>query len=142
MSFQKYYPVDKDMIFREPAQAALTSDGYVGTQKDLKASVLTEMVMVIGVEAIDIAGNDEIYAFRVIGSNDAGRSDATVLGMIQIGDAGTIPIETVDTAAGDRFEIRFCTEKNGVNFRYLDLHLDVTGATASITFNAHASKRQ
>jgi hypothetical protein len=141
MSFQKYFPIDKDTIFRERAQAAVTATGYVGTQKDLKAAVLTEMVMVINVEAIDLASTNEVYTFRVVGSNVADRSDGTVLGMAQLGHAATITIETVNTAAGDRIEIRFSTEKDGVNYRYLDLHLTAAGTTPSITFNAFASKR-
>lgn len=142
MSFQKFYPIDQDMIYRERAQAAITATGYIGTQKDMRASVLTEMVMIINVEAIDIASANEVYTFRVVGSNNPNRSDGTVLGMAQLGHAATITIETVNTAAGDQFEIRFATEKDGVNYRYIDLHLTAAGTTPSITFNAHASKRQ
>lgn len=142
MSFQKFYPYDKELEFRAAGSAAVTSTGYIGTQKDLKGSVLTEMVMVINLEAIDIASTNEVYTWRVVGSNVADRSDCTVLGVAQVGDASTITIETVDTVAGTRVEIRFATEKNGVNYRYLDLHLTAAGTTPSVTFSAFASKRQ
>lgn len=142
MSFQKYFPIDKELIFRENGQAAVTADGYIGTQKDLRGEVLTEMVMIINVEAIEIDNSDETYTFRVVGSQTADRTDARVLGMCMIGDAAAVPIETVDAAAGDRYEIRFSTEINGENQRYLDLHLDENGTGGSITFSAFASKRQ
>lgn len=142
MTHSKFYAFDAlaGVLKRDIGQAALTSDGYVGTQWDQGSAVLTDGICVINVESIDIAGNDEIYAFRIIGSNVADRSDGEILAMTQIGDAGTVPIETRDTLAGDRVELRFRTEKNGTKFRYIDLHLDVTGATASIAFSAYISK--
>lgn len=142
MPHSKFYAFDAlaGVLKRDVGQAALTSDGYVGTQWDQGAAVLTDGICVINIESIDIAGNDEIYAFRIIGSNVADRSDGEILAMTQIGDAGTIPIETRDTLVGDRVELRFRTEKNETKFRYIDLHLDVTGATASIGFSAYVSK--
>ncbi len=126
---------------RAPAQAALTSDGYVGTQLDQGAAAATDMVLVVNVEAIDVAGGDEIYRLRIIGSNVANRSDGTILGTLEIGDGSTIgAFETVDTAVGSQYHLYFRTEKIRTMYRYIDLHLDVTGATASLTFSAYISK--
>lgn len=125
---------------RAPGSSAVTSDGYVGTQIDQGAAVATDMVLVVNVEAIDVAGGDEIYRLRVIGSNKTDRSDGTILGTIELGDASTIGIETVDTAVGTQVVLYFRTEKHRTFYRYVDLHLDVTGASASLTFSAHISK--
>lgn len=140
--FSKTYAFDAatGYLKRDVAQAALTSDAYVGTQLDQGSAVMTDMALVVNVESIDIAGGDEIYVLRVIGSNVADRSDGTILATLEIGDAGTIPIETVDTAAGDQFIVEFRTEKNGTAYRYVDLHLDLV-ASSSIGFSAYLAKR-
>lgn len=141
-AFSRTYALDgaTGYVKREPGLAALTSDGYVGTQLDQGAAAATDMVLVVNVESIDIAGGDEVYRLRVIGSNVADRSDGTILATLEIGDAGTIPIETVDTLVGDQFQVYFRTEKIRQMYRYVDLHLDVTGATASLGFSAYFSK--
>lgn len=143
MAFSKFYAFDAlaGVLKRDVGLAALTSDGYVGTQWDQGAAALTDCVLVVNVESIDVAGTDEIYNFRVVGSNVADRSDGEVLAERVLGHITAIPgPETVTTAAGDQHVVPFRTEKNGTAFRYIDLHLDVTGATASIGFNAFISK--
>lgn len=129
------------LVKRAAGAAALTSDGYVGTQFDQGAAAITDMALVMNVESVDIAGTDEIYDFRVILSNIADRSDGVVVAMAQLGHITAIPgPETVSTAAGDRHVLYFRTEKDGVAYRYVDLHLDVTGASCSIAFSAYLSK--
>lgn len=126
---------------RAPAQAALTSDAYVGTQFDQGSASATDMVLVLNVESIDIAGSDEVYRFRVIGSNVANRSDGTVLATLELGKGSVIGAwETVDTVVGAQYHLYFRTEKIRTMYRYVDLHLDVTGATCSIGFSAFMSK--
>lgn len=142
MSYSKNYAIDADvgLIKRAPAQAAVTSTGYVGTQLDLLAATASDMVCVMNVEAVDIASTNETYTFRIVGSNATDRSDGEVLGMAMLGHAATITIETRNTAAGDRLVIPFRTEKNRTRYRYIDLHLTAAGTTPSITFNAYFSK--
>jgi len=139
---RKYFAIDAatGLIKRELGSAALTSDGYVGTQWDQGGAAATDFVCVIDVEAVDLANNDETYTFRLIGSNVANRSDGQILTTLELGDAGTIPIETVDTAAGQRFVMRARSELNDTMFQYIDLHLDVGGTSPSITFGAFISK--
>jgi hypothetical protein len=99
------------------------------------------MVCLITVESIDIAGTDEVYDFRIVLSNTADRSDGVVVAQAALGHITAIPgPETVSTVAGDRHVLYFRTEKDGVAYRYVDLHLDVTGASASIGFGAYLSK--
>lgn len=138
----KFYAFDAatGLLIRDIAQAAVTADAYIGTQFDQGGAAATDMIAVINLEAVKISANDETYTFRVTGSNATNRSDAQVLGMAAVGDAGTLTLETVDSAVGDRAEIRFRTEKNGTKFRYIDLHLDVAGTSPSITFNAFFTK--
>lgn len=142
-AFSKTFAFDAatGLVKRAVGQAAITSDAYVGTQFDQGAAAATDMVLVLNVEAIDVAGGDEIYRFRVIGSNVADRSDGTILATLELGDASTIgAFETVDTAVNSQYHVYFRTEKIRTMYRYVDLHLDVTGATASITFNAFMSR--
>lgn len=138
----KYFAIDAapGLIKRAPAQAAVTASAWIGTQHDQGDAVETNAICVINVEAIDIANSDEVYTFKVVGSNATNRSDGRVLGAVTLGDAAAIADETVDTAAGDQEVIRFRTGRNDVAFRYLDLRLVVAGTSPSITFSAHISK--
>jgi hypothetical protein len=142
MSFTKIYAIDAatGLIARAPAQAAITATAYIGTQYDQQAATATDMVLVLNVEAIDISSTNEVYTFRIVGSNQTNRSDGEVLAMGILGHAATITIETRNTAAGDRIVIPFRTEKNRTRYRYVDLHLTAAGTTPSITFNAYFSK--
>ena len=55
MAFSKFYAFDAlaGVLKRDVGLAALTSDGYVGTQWDQGAAALTDCVLVINVESID-----------------------------------------------------------------------------------------
>lgn len=138
----KYFAIDAatGLIKRELGSAAVTADAYIGTQHDQGAAVATDLVCVIDVEAVDVSSGDELYTFRLVGSNVSDRSDAQILDTLELGAAAALPIDTVDTAAGQRFVMRARTERNGTAFRYVDLHLDVAGTTPSITFGAFISK--
>lgn len=137
-----YYAIDDaaGLVKRDIGQAAITADAYIGTQWDQGAAAATNCILVGHIEALDIGNDDEYCTFTVTGSNATNRSDAVVLGSITIGAADAINLETVDSAVGDRFEMRFRTEKNGAKFRYIDLHADVGGTGPTFTFNAYISK--
>lgn len=139
---RKYFAIDAatGLIKRALGSAALTSDGYVGDQWDQGGAAATDFVCVVDVEACKVSAGDETYTLRLIGSNVADRSDGQILDTLELGDAGTIPIETVDTAAGQRFVMRARSERNDTRFRYIDLHLDVAGTSPSVTFGAFISK--
>lgn len=138
----QYFAIDAatGLIKRALAQAAITATGYIGTQWDQGAAVITDGICVIQIEAIDVASANETYTFRIVGSNVADRSDAQVLGVAQTGHANTLTVETVNGAAGQQLTIRFRTEKNDIPFRYIDLHLIAAGTTPSITFGAYITK--
>ena len=138
----KYYAIDAapGLIKRANGLAALTADAYVGDQHDQGGAVATDGICIINIESCKVSAGNETYLFTVVGSNVADRSDGEILGQITLGDAGTIALETRDTIAGDRAEIRWRSEKNDTEFRYLDLHLDVSGTSPSIGFGAYFSK--
>lgn len=143
MAFSMNFPIDAatGLIKRAAAQAAVTTSGYVGTQHDQGAATLTDGVLVVNVEAVDIASNDEFYAFRVVASNVSDRSDGVIVAERRIGKAAGVGTgHTVDAAAGDRLVIPFRTEYNRTAYRYIDLYLLVGGTTPSVTFNAYISK--
>lgn len=138
----KYYAIDAaaGLIKRENGLAALTASAYVGTQHDQGGAVATDGICIINIETCKVSAGDEVYTFTVLGSNAADRSDGEILGQITLGDAGTIALETRDTIAGDRAEIRWRSEKNDTEFRYLDLHVGIAGTSPSIGFGAYFSK--
>lgn len=129
------------LIKRELGLAALTADAYVGTQLDQGGAAVTDYVLVVDVESITVGGaSPETYTMRMIGSNVADRSDAQILGTMELGAAATIPIETVNTVAGTRRVLRFRSEVDQTFFQYIDLHLDAAGTAPSIAFGAYISK--
>lgn len=129
------------LIKRELGLAALTADAYIGTQFDQGDAAATDMILVVNVETCKVSAGNELYTLRMIGSNVADRSDGQILATLELGDAGTIPIETVDTVAGQQFIVRFRTERNETKFRYVDLHLDVAGTSPSTSFGAYLTKK-
>lgn len=143
MAIQKTYPFDKELEVRAMGSAAITSDGFAGDQFDTLGSVHTEFVLVLNIEAIKVSAGNEAYTIRVMGSNTANRSDARVLAEITLGDASAKPQDTADDAVGDQIVIPFITQRPaGAYHRYLDVHVDVTGSSPSITFGAFFSRPQ
>lgn len=128
------------LVKRAVAQAAITATAYVGTQFDQGAAVATDMVCVLNLEACKVSAGNEIYTFRLIGSNVADRSDGQILASMPLGHAGTVGIETRNALAGDQLHIYFRTEKNRTSFRYVDLHVTIAGTSPSITFNAYVTR--
>ncbi|WP_010137596.1 hypothetical protein [Oceanicola sp. S124] len=128
------------LIKRALGLAALTADAYVGSQHDQGDAAITDLVCVVDIESCKVSAGDETYTLRLVGSNSADRSDAQILDTLELGDAGTIPVATVDTVPGDRFVMRARTERQDTSFRYIDLHLDVAGTSPSIGFGAFLSK--
>lgn len=142
-AFSQTFAIDAKtgLIKRAAAQSPLTATGYVGAQFDQGGAVVTDMALVLNIESIDIASGNEVYTFRVVGSNVADRSDGAIIAMMQLGHAGTIGApETVNTPVGGRYTLLFRTERNGLFYRYIDLHLTAAGTTPSIGFNAYMTR--
>lgn len=138
----KYYEIDNatGLVKRAVAQAAVTGTGWVGTQWDQGAAVLTDVACIINLEAVNVAAGS-IYTFCLVGSNISDRSDGQVLARAVAGNATTVGApETVAAAAGNEIVLLGRTEKNDTAFRYVDLHLTVAGGSATITFNARIAR--
>jgi hypothetical protein len=136
----KYFAIDAavGLIKRELGLAAVTATGYVGTQWDQGGAVITDGICVIQIEAVKVSAANEVYTLQVVGSNVADRSDAQILGTVATGIV--VAPGTVAGAAGDQRTIRFRTERNTTQFRFIDLHLTVAGTAPSITLGAFFSK--
>ena len=140
----QYFEIDAEtgLIKRELGLAAVTSTAYIGTQWNQGAAVTTDIACIINIEAVNVAAGS-IYTFRIVGSNVADRSDAQVLAMMELGNATTVGApETVAAAAGNQLVLMARTEKNDTAFRYIDLHLEMAGASATITFGAFIARRK
>lgn len=138
----KYYETDAapGMVKRAVAQAAITSTAWIGTQWDQGAAVLTDIACIINLEAVNVAAGS-IYTFCLVGSNASDRSDGQVLARAVVGNATTVGApETVAAAVGNEIVLQGRSEKNDTAFRYIDLHLTVAGASATITFNARIAR--
>lgn len=138
----KYYEIDNatGLVKRAVAQAAVTGTGWVGTQWDQGAAVLTDVACIINLEAVNVAAGS-IYTFCLVGSNISDRSDGQVLARAVAGNATTVGApETVAAAVGNEIVLLGRTEKNDTAFRYVDLHLTVAGGSATITFNARIAR--
>lgn len=135
----KYYAFDAapGLLKRDNGQAAVTATGYIGAQWDQLAPAATDCIALVNVEAVAAAGQ---YTFRIVGSNVADRSDATVLGTLEMGAAAISAPETDVTVAGDRGEVRFRTERDDVRYQYIDLHLTAAGTSPSMAFSAYITK--
>ena len=128
------------LVKREMGLVALTATAFIGTQWDQGGAVFTDVACILNIEACKISALDEIYTFRMVGSNLANRNDGQVLAMTMIGRATAISIETRNAAVGDQFIMRTRTERALTAFRFVDLHLTVAGTLPSITFGAHFAK--
>tara|TARA_R110000851_G_scaffold308778_1_gene467896 strand:+ start:28448 stop:28882 length:435 start_codon:yes stop_codon:yes gene_type:complete len=127
-------------IKRELGLAALTASNYVGVQLDQGGAAVTDYALVIDVESCKVSAGNETYTLRMLGSNLTNRSDAQILGTMELGDGATIPIETVDTVAGSRRVLRVRSEVDQTLFQYIDLHLTVAGTSPSISLGAFVSR--
>lgn len=137
LAFSQTFAYDEapGYVKRALGSAAVTATAFIGTQLDQGAAALTDMAIIITVEAIDVSSTNETYTFRVVGSNVADRSDGRTLATLYTGIAATP--ETVAGAAGDRLVAMFRTERDRTAYRYIDLHLTAGGTTPSITFGAY-----
>ncbi len=133
----KQYAFDDRLKHREVASAAVTATATVATI-DQRVAMRTDYVTLIGIEAIDIADNDELYTFVIEVSND----DFSTVEVAEIRDFGATEVRqsgAPDSAAGDRIEMQWSTEVNGVAYKDWRLRVVISGTSPSITYHAHSS---
>lgn len=133
----KYYATDARLEHRAVAQVAVTATAVVATITQREA-MRTEYMSLIGLEAIKITANDELYKFVVEVSND----DFTTIEVAAIKDFGATEVRqsgAPDSVAGQQHEIMWCTEVNGVVYKASRLKLFITGTSPSITYHARST---
>lgn len=143
------YAVDLRHIHREPASAAVTADANYGDADasqayiDMGAATNTLFTTQINIEAIKISSNDETYTFRIEVSNTSDFTVKEVAAVLSLGPTETRMGGAPDNAAGDEYQIYWCSRVNNTEYRYWRLAYDEgTGTSPSITFNAFTSRIQ
>jgi|TARA_R110000824_G_scaffold401032_1_gene610405 hypothetical protein len=135
----KYYPTDARLEHRAVAQAAVTASAVIDTI-DQRAAMRTDFTTIIGLEAIKISANNELYQFVVEVSND----DFTTVEVAAVKDFGATEVRqsgAPDSAAADQHEIEWNTEVNGVVYDKARLNLIIAGTSPTITFHARSTVR-
>lgn len=133
------------------AGVAVTADGAVGSILDLGGDGLDGGVgagaaemradLVLDVEAIDLANSDESYRLTLQASDTPDFSgDVEELVGITLGKAAVVPQSNVDSRIG-RYVVPFYNHRAGAWYRYIRLHVDVSGTSPSIDFGAYLAKR-
>ena len=133
---------DFNFILNDPHSIKADQAGAVGgTAKvvDLGAG-LVDGVMVLDVQAIEIADNDEAYKITLQGSNDENFASGIVdLAEITLGAKEVIGGD-VDSTVG-RYSVPFKTLKKGTVYRYARVYVDLTGSVSTgISFKARLQK--
>lgn len=98
-------------------------------------------VAVIDLNLIDVDSGDELYKLMVLGSNDFNfGAGVQLLGMLQLGAAAVLeqpnPFATPAAGLSSRYELFFCTEQNGVTYRYARLWNKISGTSPIISYGA------
>jgi hypothetical protein len=136
------FTYDNLLLMKDAGLVAASAAATVATVAkilDMGAS-RNDARVILDFTAVEADTNDERYDIILQGSNSAtfagGGTPTVNLGAILMGDA-TTTLETVDTAIGRR-ELAFCTEVNGVTYRYVRLYTRVVGTIATgINFTAY-----
>jgi hypothetical protein len=78
----------------------------------------------------------------VLANSDAGALVSLVSPVSGVNNAATVAApETLVGAVGQQIIMEARTEKFDTAFRYVDLHLEVAGGSATITFGAYIARR-
>jgi hypothetical protein len=101
---------------------------------------LINAVLVIDVDAIDIAGGDEGYTVTLQGSSDPTfATDVQNIASRRIGDS-TVTGESADSGVG-RYTLPVINQgRDGTPLPYLRVYTTVAGVTASVNFRAWLTK--
>ena len=142
---RKAFTFDRNMAFAE--DLTLTSSGVVqfaaaNVQLDLGDAYL-DAVLVLDVETIDTASNDESYTFILEGGTVSGFGSGSIdaLAIKRLEDpasTGTPGRMNVEHGPG-RYIIPFCNLVDETQYRYLQLNFVAAGTTPSIKFTAFVS---
>ncbi|MGB1214970.1 MAG: hypothetical protein ACPG4X_16500 [Pikeienuella sp.] len=131
------HPFDKRLEHRAVASAALTATATLATITE-RAAQRTAYRTLVGIEALDIASNDELYQIVIECSNDSFSTVETAA----IRDFGATEVRqsgAPDTAVGDEIEILWTTEIGATKYAASRIRLIVAGTSPSVTLFCHST---
>lgn len=123
------------------AQSSVVDLGGAGAGDNEDSEATTVAACVIDISAIEIASNDELFTFTVVGSDnsDFSTGDQEDLASLELG-ANEVLNGDVDSDTG-RYVLHFSTHRNTRKYRYVRLELTVAGTIATgITWAAYIAK--
>ena len=132
------YTLDVDLLLEDGA-AAIVADGAGSAILDMGAARVVGDI-VIDISAITTGGaSDETYTIIAELSDSATHASGIEHAcMVQVGGIPAAVLGNRDiTSDVGRYILPFVNQANSRQYRFLQLHVDVTGTTPSITFIAH-----
>ncbi|WP_065325798.1 hypothetical protein [Tritonibacter mobilis] len=133
----KFYPFDKRLEHRAIGSAALTATTVLDTIAE-RAAQRTMYLTKVMLEAVKISANDESYKVVVECSNDD-FSTVEVAAVLSLGATEVRESGAPDSAAGDEYDIYWCTEINQRKYQKSRIRLVVAGTSPSITLSSHST---
>ena len=135
------YSFDIEQLLQDGV-AAITADGACqvsGAAKILDLGSATANysgIVIIDVQAIDIANSDEEYFLLVQGSNSATfASGVQNLACLPLADTAVAKGGAIDATVG-RYELPFVNRQDDTIYQYIRMYVDVEGTSPSIDFTA------
>lgn len=141
---QKDFTIDLDTQLKDAGLIAADDDTQVDSSDvilDLGDSRVDGRV-IIDASAVEVASGDEIYDLILEFSDESDHGSDVIRGpSFRLGDAAVLSGNAdTDNGAG-RYELPFCNEINGTTYRYMRMHVDVSGTIATgINFTAWVVK--
>ena len=133
----KFYPFDKRLEHRAIGSAALTATTVLDTITE-RAAQRTMYLTKVMLEAVKISANDESYKVVVECSNDD-FSTVEVAAVLSLGATEVRESGAPDSAAGDEYDIYWCTEINQRKYQKSRIRLVAAGTSPSITLSSHST---
>ena len=132
------YTLDVDLLLEDGA-AAITADGAGSEILDMGANgSRMRGDIVVDVSAIDETTGDEQYTIIAELSDSSTHASGIEPTVALLLGGATTPLGNRDIESDiGRYILPFTNQANGRTYRFLQLHVDVTGTTPSITFVAH-----
>jgi hypothetical protein len=132
-----YHAYDTRLDHRAVGSAALTATATLDTITE-RAAQRTAYRTLVGLEAIKISANNELYQVVVELSNDA----FSTVEVAAIGDFGATEVRqsgAPDSAVGDTLELMWTTEHNGTKYAASRIRAIIAGTSPSVTLYCHST---
>jgi hypothetical protein len=133
----KFYPFDSRLEHRALGSAALTATAVLATITE-RAQQRTMYLTRVTIEALLISDNNETYQVVAECSND-NFSTIEVAAILDLGATEVRQSGAPDNAAGDQYDMYWCSEINGVKYTQSRIKLFVAGTSASLTLGCYST---